>query len=74
MAGIGEMVTGSGARKQRSLAEAAQNEQRTRFADEKSRIDAIEAGQRAVLGIGGGGLLSFVDDKIGKGKLKETLG
>lgn len=73
MAGVGEMITGRGARKQRSLAEYAQNEQASRLSAEARRLDTIERGQRGNAARGGGGLLAFVDE-FSKGKLKETLG
>lgn len=65
MGGVADVVTGKGAKKQRQLAIAAQNDQAARLAEEKARVDEIERGQRAATKRGGvGGLLAFVDDNV----------
>lgn len=75
MAGVGEMITGRGARQSRSLAEQAQATQRTQLADERRRVDAVAAGQSLNAQRGGGGLLAYIDQAKARGdKLKETFG
>lgn len=56
-------LTGATARKQYKLAAAAQEQQNQRIADEKSKVDAIEAGQKRVRK-GGRGLLAYIDDDL----------
>lgn len=63
MAGVGEMITGSRAKRSARLAEAAQADEQRRVAEEASRLAAMEAGQRQAGEVGGYGLLSFIDSK-----------
>jgi hypothetical protein len=69
VAGIGDMITGKGARRQAALAEAAQAEQKRLADEEAADLDALLKGQEQNAQVGGGGLLAFVDDR-----LKGTLG
>lgn len=75
MSGIGDMITGNRARRQASLAEAAQAEQSKRIAEQAAQVAAVEKGQRDNAATGGGGLLAYVDSEEAiRKRLKDTLG
>lgn len=69
MSGVADMITGRSARRQASLAEAAQADQQRRVADEQRRLAEQARGQAQNAQVGGGGLLAYVDPG-----LKGTLG
>lgn len=54
-------LTGKTAKQQYNLAAEAQRKQEARIAEERTKVEAVEAGQRRVR-TGGRGLLAFVDD------------
>lgn len=62
MGGIVDAITGESSRRQARLAQAAQDAQAQRLADEKARLDRAEKGQRLVGQRGGNGLLAFVEN------------
>lgn len=73
MAAVGEMISGRGARRQASMAEAAQADQAARLRSEAAKVKKAEDGQRKAAQTGGGGLLAFVDDEL-RQKLKKGFG
>lgn len=66
MAGIGDAITGKTARRQASMAEAAQRRQAKELAAEREKIAKIEGAQRANRR-GGAGLLAYTgeDENLG---------
>ena len=58
-------LSGKSARQQAELAAIAQARQEQRLAEEKAKLDQVEAAQRLTR-TGGRGMLSFVDEKLAK--------
>lgn len=72
---MSDTLSGRTSRKQFALAQEAQARQAALIVEEKANVAAVEAGQRAIRG-GGGGLLAFIDKKVtgGDGGLAQLLG
>ena len=70
---MADTLTGKQAKKQYALAAEAQAAQRAEIAEQKRRVALVEAGQQRLRSGGGGGLLAFIDNRIG-GSLATALG
>lgn len=69
-----DSLTGKTAKKQYALAAEAQAAQRQALADQQEKLALVEAGQKRLRRGGGGGLLAYIDRRVGGTDLGTTLG